>query len=318
MYELSIFIKSPINNLHQIKPKKIYSMQVEFLKIYLLKLDQNYFLVCNINSTFITRGDLVIKIIGLLMLMVNLSLTAFADTQFGQLIVGGVKAEKGEFPFQVSLQSSSGSHFCGGSLIKPNWVLTAAHCTQGSSKFKIVVGLHDQKDKLGTEVFSATKIIRHPDFNSSTLDSDYALIKLSGNSTFKPIELNRIEITIPTGEEKFNVWTSGWGATSEGSFSLPNILNKVEVPLVTTEECNSAKAYDGAITNHMMCAGLKEGGKDSCQGDSGGPMFKKDNNGEFKLIGVVSWGEGCARPNKYGVYSKVNAMTEWIDLQVQQ
>lgn len=249
------------------------------------------------------------------MFAVTLSVTAHADVKFGQKIVGGVPAEKGELPFQVSLQSSSGGHFCGGSLIKQNWVLTAAHCVQGSSTMKIRVGVHDQKDLAGVETFTAKRIIAHPQFNRSTLDYDYALIQLSGDSTYRTIDLNRTEIDISAAP--YNVMTSGWGTTSEGSYALPNILNKVEVPLVTTEACNASDVYGGDITDRMICAGLPEGGKDSCQGDSGGPLFVKQTSGDFSLIGVVSWGEGCARPNKYGVYSKVNVMTAWIDSMTQ-
>lgn len=254
-----------------------------------------------------------------------LSLTAQAKqietkgSDFRPLIVGGVVAEKGEFPFQISLQSSSGSHFCGGSLIKKNWVLTAAHCVAGWNKAnKIVVGLHDQKNKVGTETFTSVKVVPHPLYNRSTLDYDYAVIQISGDSKFRTIELNNTEIVIPEiGRDPINVWTSGWGTTSEGSYALPNLLNKVEVPLVSTAECNAATAYGGDITDRMMCAGLPQGGKDSCQGDSGGPLFVKQASGDFLLVGVVSWGEGCARPNKFGVYSKVNVVMDWIATQTQ-
>ncbi len=244
------------------------------------------------------------------------SLNTFA-AKFDQKIVGGVPALKGELPFQVSLQSSSGSHFCGGSLIKTNWVLTAAHCVQGSSAMKIVVGLHDQTDTAGTETFTAKKIIAHPQFNRGTLDFDYALIQLSGDSKSRPIDLNLVEIDVPVNDDQFMVWTSGWGTTSEGSYNLPNILNKVQVPLVSTADCNAPLAYDGEVTDRMICAGYKNGGKDSCQGDSGGPLFTQQASGDFSLVGVVSWGEGCARPNKFGVYSKVNVMIDWIAKQSQ-
>ncbi len=247
----------------------------------------------------------------------SLGLVTFAGTSFNQKIVGGMPAAKGELPFQVSLQSRAGSHFCGGSLIKRNWVLTAAHCVQSSTPIAVVVGLYDQKNKKDTETFSTRKIIVHPEYNSSALDFDYALIQLSGDSKYRPIDLNKIEPNSLNENDPFMMWTSGWGTTSEGSFTLPNILQKVEIPLVSTATCNAANIYNGSITDRMLCAGLPMGGKDSCQGDSGGPLFTRQASGDFTLVGVVSWGEGCARPDKYGVYSKVNVMVDWIEKQSQ-
>ena len=83
------------------------------------------------------------------------------------------------------------------------------------------------------------------------------------------------------------------------------------MPLVTQQECN--RAYRGSITDRMICAGFKTGGKDACGGDSGGPLLSVDEEGIFSVIGVVSWGEGCARPNKYGVYARVSAVADWIE-----
>ncbi len=263
-----------------------------------------------------------IKLLAVL-LTASLSIAAQANntkkTAITPYIVGGVVAEKGEFPFQVSLQTSSGSHFCGASLIKKNWILTAAHCvSRWNASNKIVVGLHDQKDKTGSETFNSVKVVAHPQFNKNTLDYDYAVIQLNADSKFRSIDLNTTEIQIPEADQSpVNVWTSGWGTTSEGSYTLPRLLNKVEVPLVTAKACNDPAAYNGGITDRMLCAGLVQGGKDSCQGDSGGPLFVKQTSGDYLLLGVVSWGDGCARPNKFGVYSKVNVMVDWISSQIQ-
>lgn len=223
-------------------------------------------------------------------------------------IVGGENASVDEFPFIVSLQT--GSHFCGGSLISNEWVLTAAHCV-GGSNIKVVTGLYNQKDMTGTETFRAARVIPHPNYNRSSMDYDFALIQLDGKSTSKTIKINENEISIPTDLNIVESITAGWGYTREGTWRLSDILQKVTVPLVPQETC--VKSYSN-LTDQMICAGLSQGGKDSCQGDSGGPLVVFDYvKNEAVLAGVVSWGEGCARPNKYGVYSKVNSVVDWIN-----
>lgn len=219
-------------------------------------------------------------------------------------IVGGVEAAKGEFPFIVSLQTSYGSHFCGGTLIKKNWVLTAAHCVEGGYLKSVVVGLHNLSQTSGAEKFSVLKIVKHPEWDSNALTGDYALVKLSGESKSEPAALNAKELS-----GKVDVVTAGWGTTSENGSLSKNLL-KVTLPLVSKAKCS--EAYPDQITDGMLCAGFPEGGKDSCQGDSGGPLVV-GSGASRKLAGVVSWGEGCARPNKPGVYSKVSYALDWIN-----
>lgn len=246
----------------------------------------------------------MLRILTTALTAVTLLTTQVTAHAFETKIVGGENAQAGEFPYIVSLQNSRG-HFCGGTLIRKDWVLTAAHCVASGAPRTVVVGLYDQKDTSKAESFGVSQVISHPDYDASTMDHDYALIRLNGEAKAAPLTLNQVEL-----EGTPTLTVAGWGVTREGGYSLPRILQKVSVPMVTREACD--KAYPGEITDRMLCAGLPQGGKDSCQGDSGGPIVTQVN-GELSLVGVVSWGEGCARANKYGIYSKVSAGYEWVN-----
>lgn len=259
------------------------------------------------------RGSTMIKSIWMTLILVS-TMSASAAPVFLPKIVGGQNATQGEFPYIVSLRSKSYGHFCGGSLIAPNWVLTAAHCTKGGTIDEVWIGMLNQKDTAGVEKMKAIKVTAHEKYNSQTMDSDFALIQLSQNSSYKPVALNETEILVSedTAAAPIFATTAGWGALKESDYGLPDMLQKVTVPLVSKTACNDKTAYNGDITDTMLCAGLKAGGKDSCQGDSGGPLVMSNASGDTVLAGVVSWGEGCARANKYGIYSKVSAGATWI------
>lgn len=260
----------------------------------------------------------------LIALTVFASVTAWAGTTIQSLntlkttetrIVGGEEVTPHSLPYQVSIQSTTGSHFCGGSIIADDLILTAAHCMEGvdgnSPNMQVRVGAHSLTDGSGQVIQVATTYTNQEYPN---LSKDVAILKLSEKITDK----NAQAITLADDAfftKNINVSTlmkvSGWGTLTSGG-EMPDILMAVNVPYVTNEVCNSPEAYNGQIQTTEICGGLKEGGKDSCQGDSGGPLVVKDDQG-YVQVGVVSWGEGCAMANKYGVYANVASLRTWID-----
>lgn len=230
-------------------------------------------------------------------------------------IVGGTPAAFANYPWQVALVRASDaepsrSQFCGGSLIAPDVVLTAAHCVDNPvvrklpGRLDVVAGTASYA--AGGERLSVKAIFIHPQWNATTYDYDFALLKLRSPARIgRPIALQAAPVAV--GER---VVVSGWGATSEGGDGSPDLL-KVEVPVVDSSICNEAESYGGSVTDQMLCAGQREGGLDACQGDSGGPLAV-GLPAAPRLAGVVSWGEGCARRYKYGVYARVSAVAPWI------
>ncbi|TMS14882.1 JmjC domain-containing protein 8 [Larimichthys crocea] len=222
----------------------------------------------------------------------------------------------GAWPWQVSLHSRPYGHFCGGSLINDQWVLTAAHCFESTSTvgLEVYLGRDTQRLPNPNEVSrTVSLIIKHPNYNPSSFNNDMALLKLSSPVRYTNY-IRPVCLAAQSSEFKAKTpcWLAGWGTIgSDVPLPYPEKLQQVSVPIVSNTQCSNA--YEGIvpITSNMMCAGLDEGGKDTCQGDSGGPMVIKIGS-RWVQAGVVSFGAGCALPKYAGVYARVSQYESWI------
>jgi len=225
-------------------------------------------------------------------------------------IVGGITTDIKNYPYQVSVRLDTYIllHICGGSIYGPKVILTAAHCIKGRfpSYIRVVAGSNTINDdtELGYRVI---KLIPHPGYSKTTHENDIGLIILTEpliySNVIRPISLAN---TYPVVGSKGIV--TGWGKNDELAETLTNLLQEVDVEIIDNGECNMKYSVNNkAITEQMLCAGSEDGGKDSCQGDSGGPLSV---NGQ--LVGIVSWGVGCARKEFPGVYASIPYHNEWI------
>jgi len=242
----------------------------------------------------------------------------FLQTTQTQRIVGGQEANPHSWPWQAHL-SVCGKWYgmlecniCGGAIVHPDWVVTAAHCMPESASGTVILGAHSLSTG-GTQRIPVVEFMQHPSWNSpANFDNDVALLRLSQSATFND-HVSPICLPSPSTcfEPKTPCIVTGWGLQNElGGF--PDELQEVAVKIIEQKECKKYRGYEN-ISDNMVCAGYANGGRDACAGDSGGPLVcKVPGSAAWVIYGVVSWGYGCARPGAPGVYARLPNLVGWI------
>lgn len=230
-------------------------------------------------------------------------------------IIGGEQAIQGEYNYMTSMQFN-GQHACGASFIGGKWVLTAAHCVDGQSGpgngMEVLIGANDFTNAADGKRVAVKYVYVHGEYNTPIdTNNDMALLEL-----VEAVDAPAIKVISKNEADNLTPGTmltvTGWGNVLTDGTEYPDKLMEVKLPLISNETCNLPASYDGDITDAMVCAGYKEGGKDSCQGDSGGPLVL-NRDGEYIQVGVVSFGDGCAQPDKYGVYAAAFNFHDWLN-----
>ncbi|XP_014674731.1 PREDICTED: serine protease 30-like [Priapulus caudatus] len=227
-------------------------------------------------------------------------------------IYGGRQSVAGRWPWQVALLNRWKEHYCGGVLIAPSYVLTAAHCVK--KRMFAVLGEHDLYEREGNERYHrVAAAVSHPRYDEEIVDNDVALLRLASPARRSPpVCLPARRLTLPTGTPCVVL---GWGKEHERRPEAASVLHEAEVPLVARRDCEKEyRRYH--VSANMLCAGYKDGHADSCSGDSGGPLLCAAE-GRWRVYGITSFGRGCGLDGRFGVYAKVSNFVEWIQLAMQ-
>lgn len=225
-------------------------------------------------------------------------------------IVGGQEASIKDHPYVVFLADAKGNQFCGGVIVSSSAVATAAHCASAMSadQLRVVAGRQNEASSDGV-VARVARVWTEPGFSDPGKGDDVAVLNLDRKLPYQPVNL-----ADQSDSSLYEAGTSatvlGWGRTAEGG-DRTNSLRSADLPVVSDSSCSSS--YSNYNRSSMVCAGYPNGGVDACQGDSGGPLVVGDT-----LIGIVSWGDGCAKPGKPGVYARVSTYSDDIRAQAQQ
>ncbi|XP_071804156.1 uncharacterized protein [Asterias amurensis] len=230
-------------------------------------------------------------------------------------IVNGDDASLGTWPWILSILDETYTHRCGATLINNQWAITAAHCMD-IINYAVAGFTNLASAEEGFQFRDVSEVYNHPFYDPATNENDISVIKLESPINFtdniRPACLQTLENETLVYDK---CYISGWGTLTENGMT-PDILQEARIPLVPKAECTQSLQGIFTITDNMICAGYKAGGIDSCQGDSGGPLVCEDAEGRWNLVGATSFGYGCARPDKPGVYARISQYIDFITFHV--